>query len=1715
MSKCKSKTGHAFPPPYYNPDAKCWFNALMALLTVFKPLRDMISSTDKNGPVCEMLRLHFSNPPFHRQQVDQVDTDRVVYQLRKAIMDHQEIMPSRHGEELLDMLNGSDYHDPGEAWNCLHGLLREELDLDRDSNVIGVHVKESLTCTRCHTARFKEGDELEDFYHALQLNSLTTARKPSVQTALQQFFSPEKDVEARCCRGSQNVAHEKFYECCRGDQGMVFYGPFDPENLKRYRNTKFVIDNEIRLPFEGPASGMQSSYELIGFTARYVDAAHHVAVIYDNKGNPWTFDDYNKQTNISRGLPKRLGNWVPVLMFYELWAPRVETEDVHFPTACTKVTHMRNLSPTTNPDSDASARPSPQNSPIQSRRASKKTNFYRPPNEDPKPRSQPPKQAQQQKQPKKKNGTAGTQQQSGNKINSPADTPTTRRDATTTPPSAPAEQPRDSHDENAANGQPNSQLTQQTPQNDLADKYPADTWVWVKQKDAYLAARIVQPQTPGSMRIQWANTSQVQHVRNNRILRKLELREERIVFALSNDQGRNLTLAKIESLLKSQGGLSNLRTPMLTQEGELHDESYSGLAFTEATVNWDSLALPWLLSADSSFCPTALIGQPFSLPSKVPYECFSANQEFTAHPSFGNCFREVALIMQQVQADSKLYQLLFAWIHLLPVILLRAADSCSPKALSTLISRRCTQFLQGEWASLYTQAVKDVSKINTRAIRQQPSGTATLATRDKVQRANKCIRRGNLSKGARILTGNGVSKDPNAYNEMVAKHPQDVSPAIFPSDYTPPPVPEFKEQELEWLLSTANLARVAGAFPAESHPDQWGWRPREYISPLLHDPGVGELVVETLIRPRYEGKLPKLYGECYRGGKLIALSKAPKPGSRPIAIGDTFRRILDKALQPFSKKELAHMFEHSYSNVKQFASGSCDGAEKFIVAVLLALQEDPAPAEPPDTVEEDPNAAVLLDMENAFNKLRRQVVVDMTTGDFERTYAQGRLTKDNITVLPDVFAVHIPSIRGHYEGDGRLVFVDGLGQSHEVISRTGTQQGCVLGGKLFNIGTFSVIGATLADHPDVFCPMFSDNIALVGKLSKVLKAAEDLRLSLQEIDLNLQPADSAVYIPSYIHRDEPPQLLQSLQEQYPHFRNTPWSKEGIVLLGCPVGTDDFVQGRLEKICHKIEQCVEQFANVDDGLIHLQLHKFSVNAMLPYFLRTTNPALAAPYAQQIDALIWNALLDFSEVSPQDRNDTALQDIFQDARRQVAQRIGDGGFGITPNECVAVPAFYSAVSRALRFAAGCGFTPIQDFLASAEFLATPLCVSYVKARSDLIHCGAKEPEAEATSSQAADTPADGEADTAGRKKKKPVILPKLEDIIAHTGDKELFFPDQKVLTRLAQKSHPHWSADGLTDEGKARTKHLSKQTIKAQGTENETAVYLQGIGNFDEEQELYHSPLAFLTHTESLVERYPKDLFAVLFSYLLGLPAPSCLQRRGTSRCEACNQPLDMFGHHRMTCKSTAAYHSAHTQLASAFAEIARKSGVPYTDKGVPSHLTTNKVGDALCNLSSDCRQLIMDYTVVHPRYGTPNAAGQWNPDALSRAARHKWNRHGRPYAIIGFAFAPCVMSTYGQMEPNFLRLLYILARKRANLVHVHHRPFCNIDSLFGRFFAQSRARIGAAVARGMALRALGSSMLGVSKVFLKHIAPARYRDQTLSAGPHLAAGHTQWRLTLSV
>jgi hypothetical protein len=81
---------------------------------------------------------------------------------------------------------------------------------------------------------------------------------------------------------------------------------------------------------------------------------------------------------------------------------------------------------------------------------------------------------------------------------------------------------------------------------------------------------------------------------------------------------------------------------------------------------------------------------------------------------------------------------------------------------------------------------------------------------------------------------------------------------------------------------------------------------------------------------------------------------------------------------------------------------------------------------------------------------------------------------------------------------------------------------------------------------------------------------------------------------------------------------------------------------------------------------------------------------------------------------------------------------------------------------------------------------------------------------------------------------------------------------------------------------------------------------------------------------------------------------------------------------------------------------------------------------------------VDFSITHLVLGARSANGtlKWNDKVLAQKAKDKWNKDGHNYDVIGYALAPCVMTTYGQIHGHLLRLLYVLAKKQAETVHVH-------------------------------------------------------------------------------
>ena len=71
-------------------------------------------------------------------------------------------------------------------------------------------------------------------------------------------------------------------------------------------------------------------------------------------------------------------------------------------------------------------------------------------------------------------------------------------------------------------------------------------------------------------------------------------------------------------------------------------------------------------------------------------------------------------------------------------------------------------------------------------------------------------------------------------------------------------------------------------------PDQFGWGGNEFWWPLRQDAEIISLLAEAVFHPLAAEYMPEAYGEHLAGDRLMAPSKAPKPGVRPICMGDTW-----------------------------------------------------------------------------------------------------------------------------------------------------------------------------------------------------------------------------------------------------------------------------------------------------------------------------------------------------------------------------------------------------------------------------------------------------------------------------------------------------------------------------------------------------------------------------------------------------------------------------------------------------------------------------------------------------------------------------------------------------------------------------------------------------------------------------------------------------------
>ena len=448
-----------------------------------------------------------------------------------------------------------------------------------------------------------------------------------------------------------------------------------------------------------------------------------------------------------------------------------------------------------------------------------------------------------------------------------------------------------------------------------------------------------------------------------------------------------------------------------------------------------------------------------------------------------------------------------------------------------------------------------------------PFRASAPSVASRLSRAASLVERGFVSRAARGLFQSGLAPfSPDNIEALRLLHPPSASGLL-------PPVPESAPRT--HVDSKVLAALVSEKVANGSAPGPSGWT-GELLAALVGDSDcllglVG--IVEDIVNGDFDDSARDLL----LTSSLIA-SQKDSGGLRPIAIGEVFYRlachyvlrmvrpIVPSLLEPF---QLAH---------------SPGGSERALHVLQAALEQGP-----------EDTALFSVDFSNAFNKLRRDVMLN-------RTFSEVRLS-------PIWKLVHWA-----YKSPSDLL----LSASGELVatirSVEGLRQGDVLSSLLFSFTTLPLLSSAVAEAPDVTAVAIMDDFEFVGPHSQAVSVLDRLLVQSPDYGLVFQRTKSSMFWP----RASPvPAMLSSACLD----RGLPVVRDGLPVLGSMVSLDrDYFR---EWILARVSKSHAQlFAFLADRLFPSHhafvLLRSSLLPRLSFLSRVVPPSVLSPAASWFDS-----------------------------------------------------------------------------------------------------------------------------------------------------------------------------------------------------------------------------------------------------------------------------------------------------------------------------------------------------------------------------------------------------------------------------------------------------------------------------------------------------------------
>mmetsp|Transcript_37742 Transcript_37742/g.100221 ORF Transcript_37742/g.100221 Transcript_37742/m.100221 type:complete len:156 (+) Transcript_37742:171-638(+) len=133
---------------------------------------------------------------------------------------------------------------------------------------------------------------------------------------------------------------------------------------------------------------------------------------------------------------------------------------------------------------------------------------------------------------------------------------------------------------------------------------------------------------------------------------------------------------------------------------------------------------------------------------------------------------------------------------------------------------------------------------------------------------------------------------------------------------------------------------------------------------------------------------------------------------------------------------------------------------------------------------------------------------------------------------------------------------------------------------------------------------YADNVQIIGPIQEAMTAASDFKSRVQQINLQLNDADSNIHCPERVLDALVQPFSMTAQSRIEGSNaSIPRSSVGFMVLGCPVGTEIYLRSRANALLADIQQETSKLAKFPHHHHRTKVLVFGTNTRFVYHARS--------------------------------------------------------------------------------------------------------------------------------------------------------------------------------------------------------------------------------------------------------------------------------------------------------------------------------------------------------------------------------------------------------------------------------------------------------------------------------------------------------------------------------